>query len=605
MKKITLLLLLLSGFFAEAQRFDWVSTAGYAGVANSYNGAIAIARDTEGNLYTMDSANDTQQCQGLTAEAAGGQSIFLYKFNALGAIVYIKPIGTNFKPLNLVVGENNNVYVLGSLMGTGEIQINNQTIIDTENRNYIFKLDPDGNLIWKAKNNESFYNFTEASMLLFSNNHIYFQTGALTISKLNTDGGFVSSLTANNFTSITIANGVFFRGAGVLANGDLVFSATSRGTITYGDTVLAPTYNSFLHVAMLTIRTTENLGFVWGTYTDGLRDPDRNVIPMAVGNDNGIYLGVQISGTITAGSDTIVSESTDGSTIGGILKLDADGNKIWAKSTTSNIQSWSIINNSNGSGVFCGGQIFGFQPVTLGTTTVNPLNGNSIVTKIDYNGVFQNSFAFSSGPIGSYVNSLATDNLGVFYVGGKLNNNTAPIFSCVPRQENRGLYLAKFTEQLDTAPQPTIIADGSVLTASPEFDGNIQWFLNDEPIDGATNQTFTATESGNYSVSYSYVAACISGSNQVNISGLGISENGNNASLAIYPNPSNGILNVNFENSHGIVSLSIADLNGRIVYTNKNFDAQKAVDIHNLQSGMYLLQITSDGNTYTQKIIKN
>lgn len=508
MKKIILLIVFLSSIFMNAQRFDWVSTAGYEGVANSYNGAIAIARDSQGNLYTLDNANATQQCQGMTADPAGGTSIFLYKFNSSGEIVYMKPIGTNFKPLNLVVGENDNVYVLGSLMGTNEIQINNETFIDTENRNYIFKLDPDGNLIWKVKNNVSFGNFTQASMLLFTNNHIYFQTSGLSISKLNTDGEFVATLTADNFTSTTSASGVFFRGAGVLSNGDLVFSATSMGTITYGDTVLVPTENSFLHVAMLTLRTTENLSFVWANYTNGLRNPDKNVIPMAVGNDDGIYLGLQVSSTVTAGSDTIISDDTSGNTIGGILKMDADGNKIWVKSTTNNLHSWSFLNNPDGSGILCGGQIFGFQPIPLGATSVNPANGNSFITKIDYNGVFQNSFAFSEGPIGSYVRSLATDNLGVFYVGGILNNNTSPIFSCVSREGNTGLYLGKFTEQPDTAPQPFVSNDGNTLVASPLFSGDIQWFLDDEAITGATGQTYNATESGNYKVSFSHVPAC-------------------------------------------------------------------------------------------------
>lgn len=509
MKKIILLMVLMFGPVINAQRFDWVTTAGYEGITNSYNGAVAVARDSQGNLYTLDAANGTQQCQGISANPFGtNTNLFLYKFNVAGEIVYIKPIGTNFKPLNLVVGEDDNVYVLGALMGTSTIQVNNEVITDTENRNYVFKFDPIGNLIWTAKNNISFGSFKEASMLLFANNHLYFQSGPLSITKLNTSGQYVTTLTADSFSSTTSANGVFFRGAGVLSNGDLVFSATSRGTITYGTNVFAPTYNSFLHVAMLTIRTTESLSFVWGNYVNGLRDPDLNSIPMAVGNDDGIYLGLQISGTVTAGSDTIISENTSGTTIGGILKLDANGNNIWVKSTTANVQTWSILNNPNGSGVFCGGQIFGFQPIILGETTINPSNGNSYITKIDYNGDFQNSFAFSEGPIGSYVRSLASDNLGVFYVGGRLNNNTSPIFSCISREGNTGLYLAKFTEQPDTVPQPFLSNDGNALVASPVFSGNIQWFLDDQPITGATEQMYNPTVSGNYKVSFSHVPAC-------------------------------------------------------------------------------------------------
>jgi hypothetical protein len=62
----------------NAQRFDWVPTAGYEGIANSYNGAITIARDSQGNLYTLDSANGPQQCQGMTATPATSGHIYSY-----------------------------------------------------------------------------------------------------------------------------------------------------------------------------------------------------------------------------------------------------------------------------------------------------------------------------------------------------------------------------------------------------------------------------------------------------------------------------------------------------------------------------------------------
>ena len=281
-----------------------------------------------------------------------------------------------------MVGENDNVYVLGSLMGTSEIRINNQTIIDTENRNYIFKFDSAGNLVWRVKNNISFGNFTDASMLLFSNNHIYFQSGPLSVSKISISGDYVATLTANSFNAATSATAIMFKGAGILNNGDLDFSAVSSGTITYGSTTLVPTGNQFIESAVLTIRTSQDLSLIWAKYTNGLRFPDQKNIPMATGNDNGIYLGVQVLTTLTAGSDTIINQVTGGSTVGAILKMDADGNKIWLKSATNDLRIWSILNNPDGSGVFCGGQIFGFQPVNLGTTSVNPSKGNSFIRKL-------------------------------------------------------------------------------------------------------------------------------------------------------------------------------------------------------------------------------
>ena len=598
MKKITVFLLLFTAVM-QAQRFDWVSTA------NSSTGAIATARDSQGNLYTLDAGNSAQSCQGVTANPLNGSSLFLYKFTSAGQIVYIKPIGTNFSALNLVVGENDNVYVLGALSGTGEIQVNGQTFIDTQNRNYIFKFNSVGDLIWRVKNNVSFGSFTQCTLLLFANNHIYFQSSGLSISKLNTDGQHVTTFTADAFTSNTSTTAVFFRAGGVLSNGDLIFSAISNGTITYGSTVLTPTYNQFFHVPFLTLRTTANLGFVWATYTNGLRSPDLKVLPMAIGNDNGIYLGLQISGTVTAGSDTIIREDTN-NPVCAILKLDANGNKIWLKSTTNNVQTWTILNNPNGTGVFCGGQIFGFQPITLGATTVNPSNGNAFISKIDYNGVFQNSFSFASGPIGTNVRSMTTDNAGVFYVGGKLNNSTIPVFSCVPRTANTGLFLAKFTEQPDRATTPIITSSGNTLAASPVFSGTIQWSLNGTAISGANGQNFTATQIGNYTVTYILpdYTACVATSTVFNLATLGINTFDSNA-FSVYPNPSNGNLTIKTNLPIEKASITVSDLNGRIVHQlNADVLENQSLNISELQSGMYILTIKNESYNHSQKIVK-
>jgi photosystem II stability/assembly factor-like uncharacterized protein len=76
--------------------------------------------------------------------------------------------------------------------------------------------------------------------------------------------------------------------------------------------------------------------------------------------------------------------------------------------------------------------------------------------------------------------------------------------------------------------------------------------------------------------------------------------------ITAYPNPTNGILNINSENSL-IKEASVFDLLGREVYKPK-FSVLNNVtfDLHSLQTGAYILKVTSDsGKTETVKIMKN
>ncbi len=73
----------------------------------------------------------------------------------------------------------------------------------------------------------------------------------------------------------------------------------------------------------------------------------------------------------------------------------------------------------------------------------------------------------------------------------------------------------------------------------------------------------------------------------------------------VYPNPSNGIVNLNIANFTGKLNISIIDLNGKIVHSENDleFNTEKAIDLNNLQSGVYILNATGESLNFTEKII--
>lgn len=74
--------------------------------------------------------------------------------------------------------------------------------------------------------------------------------------------------------------------------------------------------------------------------------------------------------------------------------------------------------------------------------------------------------------------------------------------------------------------------------------------------------------------------------------------------ISVYPNPSKDVINVN-SSINSFNSISIVDLNGRVV-KNVNFDAvtEAQINISDLASGVYVMNVTSEKETFSKKIVK-
>lgn len=149
----------------------------------------------------------------------------------------------------------------------------------------------------------------------------------------------------------------------------------------------------------------------------------------------------------------------------------------------------------------------------------------------------------------------------------------------------------------------TTSLSGLTISAN-ESSATYQWIDCDNsnlPIAGETNQSFTASANGNYAVivtqnNCSDTSAC------VNISTVGIKDVSKSNTVNIYPNPSNGIYNLSGldENS----KISVYDAIGQIIYTSIITKSKETVNISLLPNGIYMIQIKSENNIITKKVIK-
>ncbi len=591
---ILLFLLLLISSLLSGQRFDWATSAGYVGVANSYYGAITIAKDSQGNIYTMDYGNQEQQCQEQTAEplVPGRFNTFLYKFNPDGELIFIKPIGQEFQTMNIVVDNEDNLYLLGS-NNSDRILIDDLEIPALEDINYVLKLNPHGEYVWHYELGTSFIHF-EAPLLFYHNNHIYVQDERTSIIKIDTNGNLQETLAPDAFTPSTAINSIQFKNAGVLASDELVFIAESLGDVVYGDIQLFDSSTTAVERPLLILKTNEDLEVQSAVYIQGLGIQDKIHLPMVIGNNDGIYLGVQVDGTVTAGNTTVVNPNP-GTTdfVDAVLKLNVELQGEWIQSFTTNPHIYALHKTVDGSGIFCAGKAVG--SFELGEFEVNADSGDSFLAKLDDEGNFLNALTFGINTF--YATTLSEGEEGEYYVGGVNSSFEPPIFSCIEREPSKGLYLAKFYDLPDTPPVPTIIRDGNLLTASPEFEGEIQWFLDNEPISGANGQTYLAAETGTYSVVYAYENACETVSDDFAVENLGTNDLLSNK-IQTYPNPTSDKIYFSKE----ISDVSVYNSFGQKL--NVNFDKNSA-DISNLPAGVYVLQgVDKEKNPFTRKIMK-
>ena len=86
-------------------------------------------------------------------------------------------------------------------------------------------------------------------------------------------------------------------------------------------------------------------------------------------------------------------------------------------------------------------------------------------------------------------------------------------------------------------------------------------------------------------------------------SGLGL-ETLSQKEFKIYPNPSNGDFNVVFDDSNSVYSAAIFSLLGQKVFEKNNIQSS-SISVNNLQKGTYLIKVTKDSKSRTEKIIIN
>lgn len=156
---------------------------------------------------------------------------------------------------------------------------------------------------------------------------------------------------------------------------------------------------------------------------------------------------------------------------------------------------------------------------------------------------------------------------------------------------------------------PTVVQthDTLLCTASAT---SYQWFLDGNPIPGATTPSYVYLANGNYYVEVFNAQGCSTVSVPIHIFDIGIDELSATATLSVYPNPATDdvTLDLNLSKASDI-RITLIDIAGQTVYSDvlSQFigEYKKEVNLKERAKGIYYLQVISNDGVINKKIIKN
>lgn len=129
-----------------------------------------------------------------------------------------------------------------------------------------------------------------------------------------------------------------------------------------------------------------------------------------------------------------------------------------------------------------------------------------------------------------------------------------------------------------------------------------QWYLTPEQISGATNQTYTISQTGLYFAEVTDVNGCKLRSKVTNYDYITEIGSVTDSKISIFPNPA--LNNINLSGIEINSLISITDVNGQTVISEIANSNTRTINISNLSQGAYFVKIVNKNNVVIKKIIK-
>jgi len=219
---------------------------------------------------------------------------------------------------------------------------------------------------------------------------------------------------------------------------------------------------------------------------------------------------------------------------------------------------------------------------------------------------------FSINPSSTFTGSLSICQNQLPYVWNGQLYSTAGIYS--DTLLNAGMNgcdsIIILNLSINPMPDTTTTLSGTTITSNQvSMPSSYQWIdcSNNQPINSATANSFTATTNGSYAVVVSNVF-CTDTSACVTVTTVGVDNTKGISNIHVFPNPTSSILYIDLNNATSQnITFKLLDMSGRIA-NQKTVKVNSGLQHFNmnmaeLPKGIYTLEVYEDGQrVYVQKV---
>jgi hypothetical protein len=332
----------------------------------------------------------------------------------------------------------------------------------------------------------------------------------------------------------------------------------------YGNITTSPSNINQLSNGTYTITASDQLGFIASSV-------------ITINNSNGVNITSQVTQPSCSGGNGTVSIAATGGN--GALTISPSGTSFAAGTYTF------VASDANGCSANTIVVINNVVPMVMTTTITNPLCYGG-------NGSVQVNTTGGTGTVNILPNTF--------------NNLAAGSYTYTATDANGCTSITNVTIQSASS---AIMVNGSSLTGS----GVLQFY----PTGGVAPYSITmngmpATSpisnlaTGNYTLVATDANGCTVSEIVIVTNSPQSLNNISNSTLNLYPNPANEKVTIKFDAAwmHKDINVEILDVKGSVVYATKtkvNTD-KMIVDIRNLNIGLYVIKVRSEGAVYFNKI---